>query len=327
MSSSSRYSKIVEQFNPRTANVIDLIKDPWVNFHPEFILAKTMTKSQIGVVAKLLALRPVDIEWISLATGQVLVYARNALFVVEPRGRTQVLDFNTSVVFSIRKRTAVLSDPGIVLTIQISANKSETVRLDFCGDGAKHIRDLVLARLSPLTRTVVAVVGARGRGKSTLINALIGDDLAPTGSGAAVTTQPAMYESEDGLWGFLDTEGWTSKEGSDGATRLAELIESTLHNGPGCSVEAVWYCVASHVDKITPAEKEFMNAIQGIGIPVVFIVTQSSVNKDSEFEIWVSKNMKHVYGPAYVMAKNRHKEPSHGLEDLLATTKKAVGKK
>ena len=327
MASTSRYSKIVRQFNPRNANVIDLIKDPWVNFHPVFVLASKMTKSQSSAVANILALRPSDIEWLSLATGQVLVYAKNVLFVVEPKGPISVIDFNTSVVFSIRKRTGLLSDPGIVLTVQLSANRSETVKLDFCGDGAKKIRDLVLNRLTPHQRMVVAVVGARGRGKSTLINALIGDDLAPTGSGAAVTTKPAMYETEDGLWGLLDTEGWTSTEGSKGATRLAELIQSTRNNGTGCSVQAVWYCVASHIDKLTSAEEEFMDMIQEIGIPVVFVVTQSSIEKDSEFEIWVSRKLKRVYGPAFVMAKQQHKQPCHGLEDLLVTTKKAIGKK
>jgi len=58
-----------------------------------------------------------------------------------------------------------------------------------------------------LGRANIAVVGNAGVGKSTLINAMFGFDIAETGVGQAVTTEIAYYEHPNGAIGFFDTRG------------------------------------------------------------------------------------------------------------------------
>ena len=45
----------------------------------------------------------------------------------------------------------------------------------------------------------LVVMGKTGAGKSTLINAVLEEDLAPTGTGQAVTKKNQLYTKKDAL--------------------------------------------------------------------------------------------------------------------------------
>ena len=70
-------------------------------------------------------------------------------------------------------------------------------------------------------RANIAVVGNAGVGKSTLINAMFGFDIAETGVGRRVTKEIAYYEHPTGAVGFFDTRGIEVGEAK------AELIEGS----------------------------------------------------------------------------------------------------
>ena len=53
----------------------------------------------------------------------------------------------------------------------------------------------------------LAIFGKTGVGKSTLINAIFGEDLAETGIGEPVTKDSHLYMHHSGHFGVLDTRG------------------------------------------------------------------------------------------------------------------------
>src|SRR6187549_3207687 len=69
----------------------------------------------------------------------------------------------------------------------------------------------------------LAIFGKTGVGKSTLINAIFGKDVAATGIGAPVTLGSHLYLHADGHFGVLDTRGL--EIGADDSVILGELEE------------------------------------------------------------------------------------------------------
>ena len=60
----------------------------------------------------------------------------------------------------------------------------------------------------------VLVIGNSGVGKSTLINAVLGEERAVTGYGTAGTTKElAIYESQEIPFRVIDTVGYDIPEG------------------------------------------------------------------------------------------------------------------
>ena len=59
----------------------------------------------------------------------------------------------------------------------------------------------------------IALFGATGAGKSTLINAIFGAAVADTGVGDPVTTSTEMFVNPLARWQFMTGLGWRSETG------------------------------------------------------------------------------------------------------------------
>ena len=69
----------------------------------------------------------------------------------------------------------------------------------------------------------LAVLGKTGVGKSTLVNAIFGEEVAETGIGKPVTEGSHLYLTRSGALGLYDTRGL--EIGSSTAELLHELSE------------------------------------------------------------------------------------------------------
>ncbi|MBB5640975.1 GTPase family protein [Cryobacterium roopkundense] len=90
----------------------------------------------------------------------------------------------------------------------------------------------------------LAIFGKTGVGKSTLINAIFGEDVAPTGVGEPVTMENHLYLHREGFLGLLDTRGL--EIGKDTDTLIAELSTYVLRmreNPLSEQIHVAWYCV------------------------------------------------------------------------------------
>jgi uncharacterized protein len=93
-------------------------------------------------------------------------------------------------------------------------------------DKVRQIRELLLEQRPPR----VALVGRRGSGKSSLINALFGVQVAEVGHEKAQTGAPKWfsYESELGRADFLDTRGFQEAHTPEEKDAAAGALESIL---------------------------------------------------------------------------------------------------
>ncbi len=126
-----------------------------------------------------------------------------------------------------------------------------------------------------LGRFNLAIFGKTGVGKSTLINAIFGEDVAPAGSGRPVTQESHLYLTRAGTLGLYDTRGL--EIGSSSEQVLGELrgfIESKRGADPEEHIHIAYYCIRAGDHRIEPAEQDFIRGLHALGLPVFLVVTQ-----------------------------------------------------
>lgn len=130
---------------------------------------------------------------------------------------------------------------------------------------------------SDLPTANIMVAGITGTGKSTLINAIFGEDFAETGIGRPVTQNINEYNSENLPIQIWDTVGLelnaetTMKSIKDIKDKIAQKAES---NDQFDRIHAIWYCVNSRSSRYQGAELDFIKNLHSIGVPFIIVLTQ-----------------------------------------------------
>jgi uncharacterized protein (DUF697 family)/GTP-binding protein EngB required for normal cell division len=121
----------------------------------------------------------------------------------------------------------------------------------------------------------LAIFGKTGVGKSTLVNAIFGSEIAATGIGEPVTRAEHLYLHQSGTLGVLDTRGL--EVGRDNDLLIAEL-EDYLHGMRrkplADQLHVAWYCVRAGDRRFEATEAEFVRALHDLGLPVILVLTQ-----------------------------------------------------
>ncbi|WP_282851721.1 GTPase [Gulosibacter sediminis] len=184
----------------------------------------------------------------------------------------------------------------------------------------------------------LAVIGGTGVGKSSLVNAVFGRDLAKVGKGLPVT-RGVHYFSDDSL-GIWDVEGFEIGSTVPPAEQLRGHLREIAKRPKNEQISVVWYCVKSNDDRLAPHEIAMINELSRIGLPVVLVLTkvdwlrnpitgQRGVAKGvEEFVNWlenpveggqpISINYERVI---LTSTSDKHgKGKGHGLGELVAET-------
>lgn len=141
------------------------------------------------------------------------------------------------------------------------------------------VADLFTRRLdeafSSLGCVNLAVFGKTGSGKSTLVNAVFGSEVAVTGVGQPVTKGLQYHRHPGGLLGLYDSEGFeTGTSGDVILEGLRRLVDQHRALPFDQQIHAVWYLVRWSDRRFEAPQESFVRALSDMGLPVIGVLTQ-----------------------------------------------------
>lgn len=162
-----------------------------------------------------------------------------------------------------------------------------------------------------MERGNVLVIGNSGVGKSTLINAVLGDEKAKTGYGTTGTTDKLeIYESKEIPFRIIDTVGFEPSliKGTKAINAVKKWSKESVKEGKEDSeINVIWFCVEGTSSKLFPKTIKDLSRATAMWktVPVVVVITKSYSVPEREQNIEMvndafsnqkrySRNMKHI---------------------------------
>ncbi|MDP5339742.1 MAG: GTPase domain-containing protein [Nodularia sp. (in: cyanobacteria)] len=139
----------------------------------------------------------------------------------------------------------------------------------------------------------ILVVGKTGVGKSSLINAIFGEELAKTGAGFPVTEIFHFYSN--GLVNIYDSAGYEFSSENIFILNIFNFLNSKQKAGIEEQIHIVWYLINAASSRVERFDIEIINQIRKYGIPLVIILSQVDRARDEEI-----KGIKSVLTPLNV---------------------------
>lgn len=185
----------------------------------------------------------------------------------------------------------------------------------------------------------VLVIGNSGVGKSTLINAVLGEEKATTGWGSNGTTDHLeIYENDEIPFRIIDSVGFEpsffkKKKAIDAVKKWSK---DSVKNGNGDSkIDLIWFCVEGTSSKLFPDTIKSLSSATNIweSVPVIVVITKSYSEPERKTNIEMvqnafakqkrySKNLKKVIpvvAQNYVINDSAYVEPI-GITELIEVT-------
>lgn len=185
----------------------------------------------------------------------------------------------------------------------------------------------------------IIVMGKTGAGKSTLINAVLEENVAPTGIGQAVTRKNEVYSKKmmlpttslkDSHYGMTscqlnmyDTVGLEidSAITEKTLTEIQQHIKITKAKLSQDDIHLVWFCVNNRTSRFESYELELIKKLSiNYEIPFIIVLTQCFSDEESELEEQIRKNLTEI-SRKRVLAKDFStrggKIVAYGIDDLL----------
>lgn len=185
----------------------------------------------------------------------------------------------------------------------------------------------------------VLVIGNSGVGKSTLINAVLGENRAITGFGTAGTTKElSIYESEEVPFRIIDTVGFEPSffKEHEAINAVKRWSKNSVKEGKeDTQINVIWFCVEGTSSKLFPKTIKDLSRATSMwpSVPVVVVITKSYSVPERERNIEMvhnafatqkkySKNLRKVIpvvASTYMLNDSAYAAPE-GITDLIDVT-------
>jgi len=184
---------------------------------------------------------------------------------------------------------------------------------------SKHLRSIGLVN--------IVVAGQTGVGKSSLINAVFGEEFARTAAGRPVTQQAEWFTSDKIPLRVLDTKGLEAKDYTATVEDLrAEIELARSAADPRDQLHIAWVCISAPSSRIQDCEIDIIRVLNRYNIPVIVVLTR--YDDDDEFleivdEVLAQRRVAReaIIGVRAVAKKNR---PTVGLTEVVTATFRAL---
>ena len=127
----------------------------------------------------------------------------------------------------------------------------------------------------------VLIAGKTGAGKSTLINAVFGSEVAPTGSGEPVTQNIEQYQITNDF-SIFDTKGLEMAAFDKTISDIENLLKEQKTKPVDEQIHIAWLCIPEGNRRIEEGEKTLHKIFKEFNLPVITIITKAIQDADEK---------------------------------------------
>ncbi|PUD20313.1 GTPase [Helicobacter pylori] len=202
------------------------------------------------------------------------------------------------------------------------------LNMDKLHEHFKNLKDIKESKMN------ILLMGYTGSGKSSLINALFGEEIAKTGVGKPITQHLEKFIDEKKGLILWDTKGIEDKDCHDTMQSIKKEMEDSFKTlSEKEAIDVVYLCVKETSSRVQ--ERELLSFAKKWNIPTIFVFTNtqekagdSFVKKTKEIidEEWGFKGFVRSYVRVNSVAFSFRgiEVPIEGLEELVAETEKCL---
>ncbi|EJB84652.1 hypothetical protein HPHPH9_0820 [Helicobacter pylori Hp H-9] len=180
----------------------------------------------------------------------------------------------------------------------------------------------------------VLLMGATGVGKSSLINALFGKEIAKAGVGKPITQHLEKYIDEKKGLILWDTKGIEDKDYYDTMQSIKQRMEDSFKTlDEKEAIDVAYLCIKETSSRVL--ERELLSFAKNWNIPTIFVFTNTQEKAGDAFvketkeiidEEWGFKDFVRAYvrvNSVKYLSDDDKEIPIKGLEELVDETKNA----
>jgi len=187
-----------------------------------------------------------------------------------------------------------------------------------------NFSELVRQAYNEMGNVNIVIAGKTGVGKSTLINAVFGEDIVETGVGKPVTQTTKEFRSEKvPAVSLFDTKGFELGDYRQTLSELKDFIQSRKTVNPAEHIHICWYCLSDLGKRYEAEEISFIEQLQK-DIPVILVFTQT-ISDDEFYKQVLQDNYSVVQNSVQVLAqryvvRGQSTIEQFGIDDLVKKT-------